>query len=89
MTSTFFFGEDIDFCVKFGVRSDGSRLSNNLTALNIITFNTAQQNTSVVTSLTLIKRLLEGFDTGYNRFLAIFDTRASMSLTVTCFISDL
>src|SRR5206468_2522378 len=66
--------KDVNFCVKLSVRSDGTRLSQNLAAFDVIALDTAEQNTGIVTGLTLVKRFLECFDTGYDRLLGRADT---------------
>src|SRR5690606_2191906 len=43
-------------------------------ALDLLALDAAEQQTCVVTSLTLVKVLLEGFDTGYDRLLSVADT---------------
>ena len=64
VTATFFFGQDVDFSFKLGVRSDLTWLGQNLAALDVIALDTAEQDTGVVASLTLVEVLLERFDTG-------------------------
>ena len=53
MTTTFFFGEDINLGIEFSVRSDCSWFSKNLTTLNIVAFNATKQDADVVASLPL------------------------------------
>ncbi len=66
MTSAFFLPEDIDRAFKLGVGGDGVGFRQNHTAFHLFAINTAQQNTCVVTSLTLIKHFVEHFDTSCN-----------------------
>ena len=51
------------------MRSDCTRVGDNHTTLNFCFFNTAEEQTYVVTSFALVKDLAEHFNAGYNRFL--------------------
>ena len=61
MASAFFTLQDVHLSLEFGVRVDGTRLRNDHTAFNIGAFNTAEQQTQVVTGFTLIHDLVEHF----------------------------
>ena len=67
MAAAFFLGQTVDFSFKLGVRCDGTRLGQNLTALNVIFLQTAEQNTSIVTGFTTIELLLKHFNAGHDR----------------------
>ncbi len=55
MTSTFFFSQNINFTFEFSMRFDWTWFADYLSANDFFTFNTAEKETYVVTSLTLIK----------------------------------
>ena len=63
MTSAFLFLEDVDLSGELSVRSDGARFSYNLTSLDILLVDTAEEKTNVVSSLSLIEELAEHLDT--------------------------
>src|SRR5262249_26778996 len=74
VAAAFFLGKDVDFAVKLGVRSDCTWLGQNLAALDVVTLNTAEQDTDVVASLTLVEHLLEHLNTSYNALASVADT---------------
>ena len=74
MTTTFFFRQNVGFCLEFRVRGNGTWLAENLTTLNFFTLGTTQKNTNVVACLAAIKQLAEHFNTGAGGFLGWFDT---------------
>src|SRR5690606_8990128 len=43
MSSTFFFSKDVDCCYKLGVRSNRTRLDDNLTTFDVITLDTSEE----------------------------------------------
>ena len=45
MAAAFFFAQDVNLAFGIGVRFDGTGSGKNLTALDIFTLNTSQQNT--------------------------------------------
>src|SRR3989344_2636904 len=53
--ATFFFGKNIDFSLKFGVRSHASWFCKHLSAGNVLFLHTAEEHTCVVASHALIK----------------------------------
>ncbi|SLN77657.1 hypothetical protein ROG8370_03975 [Roseovarius gaetbuli] len=73
MTATFILGQDIGFGFELGVRVNRLRLTQNLTTLNSLTVDTAQQNTNVIASLTTIQQLAEHFNAGTGGFLGVAD----------------
>ena len=74
MAATFFLLKDVDLTFEFGVWCDATWLADNLTTFDLIAFNTAEKKTSVITSLTFVKSLVEGFDTGNDRLLSFLKT---------------
>src|SRR5690606_34761832 len=54
VSTTFFFGQNVHFSIKFCVWRNRTRLSKNLTTFDVIAFNTTKQDASVVASLTLV-----------------------------------
>src|SRR3989338_9179751 len=59
--SSFFFGKNVDLCLKLGVRSNGSCLCEHLSPLNVFFFQTAEQDTNIVTCLRVVQGLVEHF----------------------------
>ncbi|VTX76845.1 Uncharacterised protein [Neisseria sicca] len=74
MTTTLFFAQYVHFRFEFGVRSDGTRFSQYLTAFHFFAFGTAQQYAYVVTCLTFVQQFAEHFNTGTSGFLGFFQT---------------
>ena len=72
--SSLVFREDIDLSFEFRVRSDGSWLRKNLSSLYIRPFDTSQEQTCVVSGLTLLKLLVEHLDSGDGRLPRILDS---------------
>src|SRR5690606_38714129 len=64
VTAALFLGQDVGFCNKLGVRLDRTRLAQNLTTLDVLTANAANQSTDVVASLALVEQLAEHFNAG-------------------------
>ena len=64
MTATLVLGEDVDVCLELGVWGDRAWLDNNLTALNVFTLETAEQQTTVLASPCFVELLVEHLDTG-------------------------
>ena len=73
MTSALFLVQDIDFALELAMRRDGAGLGQNLTALDIVAFDAAQEHADVVASLTLIEDFTEHLDTGASRLDRVFD----------------
>ena len=74
MAATFLFLEDVDTAFEFNMWSNRTWLGDNLTTLDLIALDTAEEKTGVITSLTLVESLVEGLDTGNDRFLSITNT---------------
>ena len=74
MSSAFFLFEDIDFSVEFSVWCQATWLDHNLTALDLLALDTAEEKTGVVACLTLVEILFEGLDAGYYRLLSCLET---------------
>src|SRR5690606_37679438 len=74
MTATLFFGQNVGFCNKLGVRGNRTGLAQNLTALNLRTVDTTNQGTDVVASFTRIEQLAEHFNAGNSRLEGRLDT---------------
>src|SRR3954451_20596530 len=57
-------GQDVDLALELGVRRGGAGLHDDLTALNVLTLDTTQQQTDVVAGLPLVEQLAEHLHTG-------------------------
>ena len=66
MTAALFLLQNVNLTVELGVRVNGARLSQNLTALNLVLLDTAEQSTDVVACFSVVEQLAEHLDTGYN-----------------------
>ena len=64
MTATLFLLQDIDRSLELLEGLDLTRMAEHHTALDLVLINTAEQQTNVVTSLTLIEQLAEHLDAG-------------------------
>ncbi|KAF1083713.1 hypothetical protein SPSYN_03146 [Sporotomaculum syntrophicum] len=72
MPATFFFGQHVDFCVKFGMGLDAARFGQHLAAFDLFAIYTAQQAAYVVARFTAVQDLAEHFyagDYGLARFI--------------------
>ena len=56
------------------MRSNRTWLGDNLATFDLFALDTAEEQTGVVTCLTLVEVLLERFDAGNDRFLSVLDT---------------
>src|SRR5690554_2878223 len=74
VTTAFILAQHVHFSFELGVRLDGARLGQNLTALNVFTLGTAQQNTNVLTGTTFVEQLAEHLNTSTGGLDGIFDT---------------
>ncbi|SEU30720.1 hypothetical protein SAMN03159358_4900 [Paenibacillus sp. NFR01] len=72
VTSAFFFGQDVDLRRELSVWVNGVWLSQYLTALDLVTVNTAQQGADVVASLSGIQEFTEHFNARNNGFFLVF-----------------
>jgi hypothetical protein len=64
VSATLLLGEDVEGSEKLGMRLDGARSADDHTTADILTANTSDEETRVVTSLGLLTRLLEGLNVG-------------------------
>src|SRR5438874_6028716 len=64
VASAFILREDVDLGLELRVRRDRARHRANLTALDVFTLDTAEQEADVVARLTLIEKLAEHLDAG-------------------------
>ena len=64
VTTTLLLGQDVHGDEELLVRGDGTGLDDNHTTVDILTLDTTEQKTGVVTSAGLVARLLEGLDVG-------------------------
>src|SRR5690606_21251739 len=74
MTTTFFFRKYVYFCVEFSVRLDCTWFSQYLTTLNVFTFSTTKQDTTVLARTAFVKKFTEHFNASYSCFNCVFDT---------------
>ena len=74
VTTTFFLLEDVDRSLELLVRLDNTGVGDYHTTLDFLLVDTAEEETHVVTSFTLIEQLTEHFHTGYNRLLILTET---------------
>ncbi|EAQ26162.1 ISxac3 transposase [Roseovarius sp. 217] len=73
VTATLFLGQDIGLGLELGVRQNRFRLAQNLTTLNALTVDAAQQNADVVARFPTIQELAEHLDAGTGRRLGVLD----------------
>jgi hypothetical protein len=64
VSATLLLGKDVEGSEKLGMRLNGARSADDHTTADILTANTSDEETRVVTSLGLLTRLLEGLDVG-------------------------
>lgn len=64
VAATLVLGQDVEGDEELGVSSDGAGLDNDHAALDVLTADTTEQETRVVTSTGLLARLLEGLNVG-------------------------
>ena len=74
MTATLVLGQDVDLASELGVRGNGTRLAENLAALDLLTLDAAEQQADVVASLAEVHGLAEHLDAGADRGLGLLDT---------------
>src|SRR5699024_10943753 len=72
MTATLVLCQNVYLSGKFGVAGNGSRFSKNLSSFDLVSLNTTKKCTDVITGLSLVKKLTEHLDTGYNYFTCLF-----------------
>ena len=74
VAATLVLGKDVNLSLELGVRSDGTWSSQHLTTLDLVTVDTAEEQTDVVASLSGIHDLVEGLDGGNGGGLGILQT---------------
>src|SRR5271170_5157430 len=62
--ATLVLGQDVDAALEVGVRRGGAGLHDDLTALDVLTLDTTQQQSDVVAGLSLVEQLAEHLHTG-------------------------
>src|SRR3989339_1340566 len=62
--ASFFFGQDINFGLKFSVRGDGARFGQNLSSAQIFFLQSSQKDTGVVSGHAFVKLFVEHFNAG-------------------------
>ena len=72
MTATLVFCQNVYLSGKFGMAVNGTWFSQNLSSFDLCSLNTTKQSTDVITSLSLIQKLTEHLDTGYNYGSVLF-----------------
>ena len=82
MTSTFIFCQHINLCCKFLVACNCTRLSENLSSLNLCSLNTTKQCTNVITSTSLIKKLFEHLNACTNCLLCLFTDTNNLNFLI-------
>ena len=84
MTAAFILGKNVNLTLELGVRLNGAGLCKNLSALDFVSLNTAEECADVVASLCIVKDLTEHFDTGNNNFSALISKTNDLN-----FLTDL
>lgn len=64
VSATFLLGQDVEGSQELALCLGGARSDNNHTTADLFTFDTTEKETSVVTSLSGVELLLEGFEAG-------------------------
>ena len=64
VATALFLGQDVRLGLELGVRGDAAGLGQNLTALDVLALDAAQQDADVVAGLTLVEELAEHLDAG-------------------------
>ena len=88
VTTTFFLLEDVDRSLELLIWLDFTWLTENHTTLNLVLVDTTEEETYVITSLTLIEELTEHLNTCYSRVLILTETEELNWVTYmdnTCF----
>ena len=71
MTAALVLVQDVNLTNELGEGVDGAGLGQNLTALDLVLGNTAEQSTDVITGLGVVEQLVEHFDTGDDGLAAL------------------
>ena len=66
LTAAFFFGQNVDLTHELGVRMNGAGLAENLTTLDLVLGNAAEQAADVIAGFCLGQELVEHLNTGHN-----------------------
>ena len=72
MTAAFFFLQNVNVAVEFGMRMNGTGFSNNLSSFDVFLVYTTEKSTDVIACLCFVKKFSEHFETGNNRVLGFF-----------------
>ncbi|EKD30051.1 MAG: hypothetical protein ACD_78C00170G0001, partial [uncultured bacterium (gcode 4)] len=81
MSSTFIFCKYVYFGSKLRMWLDRSWFCKNLSSFNLLSFNTSKKKTSVISSLTLVKKLVEHLDSSNSSSLSISNSNDFDSIT--------
>ena len=73
VTAALLLGQNVDLAGELGVRGNRTGLAENLTALDVLALDAAEQQTDVVASLAEVHGLTEHLDTGNDGVLGILD----------------
>ena len=74
MTSAFFLGQNVDLSNELSVRSNGTRLCEDLSSFDFVSVDATEQSTDVVTGFSLVSLLVEHFKTCDNSLSCRADT---------------
>ena len=74
VTAALFLSKNVNLTGELLVWSNGTRLAENLTALDVLALNTTKKNTNVVASLAEVHSLTEHLNAGSNRVLSWLNT---------------
>src|SRR3954470_3252921 len=74
VASALFLCQHICLCLELRVRCDRTRFRDDLSTLDLFSFNTTQQQSNVVACHTAVEKLLEHLNTSYDRVPGRFDT---------------
>src|SRR3954463_13054661 len=70
--ATLVLAQDVDLRLEVGVRRRGARLDDDLAALDVLALDATQEQTDVLTGLTLVEQLAEHLDAGDRRRHLLF-----------------
>src|SRR6185437_7165386 len=74
VAAAFVLAQHVNFALELLVRLDRTRLRDHLAALDVVFFNTAQQQSDVVARTAFVEQLLEHLDAGDYRFAGVAET---------------
>ena len=72
MTAALIFGQNVHLCSELVMTLYRAGFYQNLTTLDLSSLNTTQQSADVITSLSLVQKLTEHFNTGNNGLSGLF-----------------